>query len=207
MNYWDKLFKDGTIWGTEPSNSAYWTADFFRKNGVSSVLIPGIGYGRNIFPFLNHDMQVTGIEISKKAIETANSLYNNINIHHGSVLNMPFDEITYEGNYCYSLIHLFNKSQRNKILKSFYNQLAPGGLMVNVVISTETHNYGEGKKVSYNRYLLDNGISVFYYDSPSIENEFKEFGLIDFQSYEEPIKFMVGQEPLTCYRIICRKPN
>ena len=44
-------------------------------------------------------------------------------IHHGSVVSMPFDNEQYNGIFCYSLIHLLNKTERRAFLKSCFNQL------------------------------------------------------------------------------------
>ena len=206
MNYWDNLFSDGLIWGKDAADSAIWTAGFFDDNQIKKVLIPGIGYGRNTIPFLSKNMDITGIEISNNAIDIAKYNTPKIKIHHGSVLDMPFDNELYGGIYCYSLIHLFDQSERENILASCFNQLAFNGYLVMVVISTESNNYGKGKIVSRNRFLLENGIKVYFYDADSIKEEFQKFGLIDYKLYPEPIKFMTNEEPLICYRVLCRKP-
>ena len=49
----------------KPAKSTILTNDFFVKNKVKTILIPGIGYGRNAKTFRDNGMLVTGIEISK----------------------------------------------------------------------------------------------------------------------------------------------
>lgn len=91
--FWDDAFiRSELMWGLAPTASALFARDYFAKLGVTEVLIPGIGYGRNAKPFLEQGMQVTGIEVSETAIALARSkLGLDITIHHGSVLAMPFD--------------------------------------------------------------------------------------------------------------------
>ncbi|MEB0260821.1 MULTISPECIES: hypothetical protein [unclassified Mucilaginibacter] len=67
--FWEKSFiKNQEMWGFEPANSAILTKDLFVKQLVTSVLVPGIGYGRNAEIFRDNGMIVTGIEISETAI-------------------------------------------------------------------------------------------------------------------------------------------
>lgn len=46
--FWEEAFKDKQeMWGLNPAKSTILTKDFFAQQKVKSVLIPGIGYGRN----------------------------------------------------------------------------------------------------------------------------------------------------------------
>lgn len=48
MEFWEKSFTEKqTMWGFSPSKSAIIAKDFFVKNNIKDILIPGIGYGRN----------------------------------------------------------------------------------------------------------------------------------------------------------------
>lgn len=98
-NFWEEAFKDKQeMWGLEPSKSSLLTKNVFVENKVSSVLIPGIGYGRNAQIFIDNGMSITGIEISKTASELAKKHFgDDLPIYHGSVTDMPFDDNLYEG--------------------------------------------------------------------------------------------------------------
>lgn len=89
--FWEATFVEKqTLWGFEPAESAITANDFFVKEKAREVLIPGIGYGRNACIFLNAGMNVTGIEISKTAIQLARTQNKlTIPIHNGSVADMP----------------------------------------------------------------------------------------------------------------------
>jgi 2-polyprenyl-3-methyl-5-hydroxy-6-metoxy-1,4-benzoquinol methylase len=96
---------------------------------VKNILIPGVGYGRNAQIFIENGIKVTGIEISKTAIELARKHYGtDINIYHGSVADMPFDNSRYEGIFCYALIHLLDSQEREKLIHDCYNQTLRGWL-------------------------------------------------------------------------------
>jgi hypothetical protein len=59
-------------------------AETFAANGLKKILIPGIGYGRNAYPFLNNGMTVTGIEISETVSRLAENYFDHrLKIYHG----------------------------------------------------------------------------------------------------------------------------
>ena len=146
-----------------------------------------------------------GGNFSKSAIDLARSNGVNCKIHHGSVLSMPFDNMLYNGIFCYALIHLLNKNERRNFLRSCFRQLESEGLMIFTVVSTDSGMFGNGKLLSKNRYEIMKGLNVFFYDSDTVIKEFAGFGLIEFKDIDEPIKHMTGEEPLKCKYVICRK--
>lgn len=205
MSYWETLFDKGRIWGSEPCTSAIIIAYFFKKYGIKKVLIPGIGYARNAPPFLRKGISIVGIEISNSAIELAKESGCNSIIHRGSVLHMPFDDTKYDGIFCYSLLHLFNKYERHKIIESLYNQLVNHGYMFCVVVSTKAEMYGRGRLLSKNRYEITKDLKVFFYDNSSVISEFINFGLVEFYQFDEPIKHIKNEPHLKCYIVKCQK--
>jgi SAM-dependent methyltransferase len=179
--FWESAFADKQeMWGFEPSKSAVQTKDFFLQKGVKNMLIPGIGYGRNAQIFIDNGMTVTGIEISKTAIEMAERHYGpGTLIYHGSVTDMPFDAIKYNGIFCYALIHLLDDDERQKLIRDCYNQLSDDGYMVFAVISKKAKTYGQGKLLSEDRYEMFGGVKMFFYDDKSIRAEFGDAGLFE----------------------------
>jgi len=173
---WERAFvSHQVIWGLEPTASAVLAGADFTRRGVKSVLIPGIGYGRNAKPFLDAGMEVTGIEISVTAIGLARSkLGLELPIHHGSVADMPFDERRYDGIFCFGLLYLLDEPARAKLLADCARQLAPGGPMVFTLISKEWVRTGGGP-------------TLFFYDEESIERELGPYGVVDVTKVSEPI--------------------
>jgi SAM-dependent methyltransferase len=198
--FWENTFiEKQEMWGFEPSNSAVLTKNFFVEKSVKSILIPGIGYGRNAQIFRDNGIAVTGIEISKTAIEMARKHYGaGMTIYHGSVTDMPFDNLQYAGIFCYALIHLLDSTERQKLIRDCYNQLLPGGYMVFTTISKEAGTYGKGKFISKDRYEVFDGVRMFFYDRESIVAEFGQTGLFEITEINESYPFFL---------IKCRKGN
>jgi len=208
-DFWDKVFEEEkTNWGFTPSDSAILTKDFFLLKKIKNILIPGIGYGRNARIFHDNGINVDGIEISKIAIELAKSENGlDLNIYHGSVTDMPFDNKKYDGIFCYALIHLLNKQERKRFIHNCYNQLMPKGYMIFTVASKKASMFGNGRFLSKDRCEIQKGLNVFFYDSESVKQEFKEYGLVEFNEFNEPIKHLENEPPLKLIFVKCRKAD
>lgn len=185
--FWEEAFKARQeMWGLHPAQSALLTAAMFDDKGIKKVLIPGIGYGRNAQAFLSKGMEVTGIEISKTAIEMAEKHFGStMKIYHGSVNDMPFGNDRYEGIFSYALIHLLDENERTRFIKNCYDQLSGNGYMVFTAISTKAQTYGQGTLLSKDRYEQHGGVRIFFYDEASVQKEFGNFGLFGITEVAE----------------------
>ncbi|MEE1943615.1 class I SAM-dependent methyltransferase [Pedobacter sp. KR3-3] len=191
--FWEKAFSEKQeMWGFEPAQSAVLTKDFFLEKSVKNVLVPGVGYGRNAQLFVANGMAVTGIEISKTAIEMARKHYGTaMNIYQGSVTDMPFDNNKYNGLFCYALIHLLDDKDRKKLISDCYNQLAEHGYMVFTAISKTAPTYAQGKFLSKDRYEIFEGVQMFFYDEESVHAEFGPYGLFEIIPIQESQPFLL----------------
>ena len=193
IEFWEEAFKSKQeMWGLQPITTAISSATGFAKMEFQKILIPGIGYGRNAEPFLNKGMEVTGIEISGQAIELAMKHYGkSIEIYHGSVTDMPFDNKKYDAVFSHALIHLLDENQRNKFIQDCYNQLEDGGYMFFTAITKDAKTYGQGRLISIDRYEQFGGVNMFFYDEKSIQDEFGEYGLVQIETIIENYPFYV----------------
>ena len=196
--FWETAFSDKQeMWGMNPTKSAKLTKNFFLEKSLKNILIPGIGYGRNAQPFIENGIKVSGIEISKTAIELAKKHYGNeMTFFHGSVTEMPFEDKKYDGIFCYALIHLLNSKERKKLIQDCYNQLTENGFMVFTTITKEAPNFSKGKLIEKDRYEFHEGAKIFYYDQESVKTEFNDFGLFEISEINE-------DQPM--YLIKCKK--
>lgn len=199
-DFWEESFKDKhEMWGFEPSKSTVIVNDFFVEQKVKNVLVLGIGYGRNAQMFLYHGMTVTGIEISKTAIQLAHQHFGDeLHIHHGSVTKMPFDDNLYDGIYGYAIIHFLDKKERAKLIQDCFNQLTENGFMIFAVVSKNAQIYGQGSCIDKDRFAIHGGLKMFFYDKETIQDEFSQVGLFEILEVDDIYPF---------YLIKCRKSN
>lgn len=205
--FWELNFRDKQeMWGAEPADFAVTAFELFKRNKLSKILIPGFGYGRNARIFVDNGFTVTGIEISETAILLARKNFgDSVKIFHGSVTSMPFDNELYDGVFCYSLIHLLEKTERVKLIDDCYRQLKSGGLMVFAAISKKDAKYGEGKEIYTDTFETKHGVSLFFYDHDSIKKEFGSYGLIEPEEINEPQKNMADRPSQMLWKIVCKK--
>lgn len=191
--FWETAFNDKQeMWGLEPAASAILARDVFLQQSVSTVLIPGVGYGRNAKVFMDAGMKVTGIEISKTAIELASKHFGSaLQIYHGPVTDMPFDTRSYEGVFCHGLIHLLDQPGRAKLISNCYAQLSDGGMMIFTMISKQAPTYGTGTLIGKDRYAMFGGVELFFYDEQSVREEFGHAGLVDVSTIAENYPFFL----------------
>jgi len=205
--FWESSFKDKQeMWGWEPADSAVDAIELFKKYELNSILIPGFGYGRNAKVFIDNGFKVTGIEISKTAIDLAKKHFGeSTKVYHGSTASMPFDQELYDGIFSYSLIHLLNAEERIKLIDACYKQLRPDGYMVFISISKMDFRYGEGKEIIPDTFEKNNGVTLFFYDLDSIKSDFGHYGLVDAREISEPTKAMGNKPPQRFWYIVCKK--
>lgn len=191
--FWEESFlKNKEMWGFEPAESAVLANAFFIEKGFKNILIPGIGYGRNTQVFQDNGMSVTGIEISKTAIELAQKHYGQeLFIHHGSVTDMPFDKILYDGIFCHALLHLLDSHERSRLISNCYNQLSENGYMIFTVVTKKAPIFGKGELIGKNRYQIFGGIKMFFYDQESIKEEFGDAGLVEVSLVDDVYSFFL----------------
>ncbi|WP_437372104.1 class I SAM-dependent methyltransferase [Maribacter litoralis] len=196
--FWEHAFNNRQeMWGMTPTKSAQLATEIFKKNGIKIVLIPGIGYGRNAKPFLDNGIHVSGIEISKTAIELAHKHYGErLDIFYGSVTQMPFNDKKYEGIFCHALIHLLDDQERKKLIKDCYDQLIENGYMIFTAVTKQAPEYGKGELLGEDRYEVHKGAAIFYYDKESVKKEFEAYG---------PLEVIEVTENQPMYLIKCKK--
>ncbi|GGX26759.1 class I SAM-dependent methyltransferase [Aquimarina muelleri] len=205
--FWESNFQNKqTMWGAQPADATLEVKALFQKNNINKILIPGFGYGRNAKTFIDSGFDVTGIEISKTAIDLAKEhLKGNYKLYHGSIADMPFDKENYNGIFCYALIHLLNKNERKKLIQDCYDQLEKNGIMIFISLSTNDSRFGKGEKISNNTYLTKHDIELFFYDSDTLEREFRACGLVEAEEINEPVKIISDKPSQKFWKIICKK--
>jgi SAM-dependent methyltransferase len=205
--YWDKRFRDeGKIWGEQPSRTAVYALEFFRKHGVKKLLVPGAGYGRNTRLFSTYGFSVTGIEISPIACEMVREFDPATRIFNASVLDMSFLPDKFDGIYCFNVLHLFREADRKSFIRECVDRMKKNGLMFFTVFSEQEESYGKGREVEKNTFESKPGRPVHYFTEDDLKEHFKDMEIIETGILEDPEDH--GEGPHThILRHICVKAN
>lgn len=185
--FWEERFlEEGRIWGDTPSRTVEYATVLFKNAGVTELLVPGSGYGRNAEEFARAGFIVTGIEISATAVTLAQQNSKGIRYHLGSVLDMPFDDSMYDGIYCFNVLHLFRNNNREVFLQRCEEQLKDDGVMFFVVFSDRETSFGKGRMVEEHTFESKPGREVHYYSREDLVSEFRDLEVLETGMIEEP---------------------
>jgi cyclopropane fatty-acyl-phospholipid synthase-like methyltransferase len=188
--YWDSEYKrDVSIFGDEPSILAIDIASLRIKNPPKRILDIGCGYGRDLFYYVSHGMETTGIDISEKAISLA--------YRQGVSLGIPFEvlkndflcETSFQCNsfdfiVSYELLHLLNKIELKKAIEKIYGLLTKNGLTGHIILSDEDFTFGRGTRMSENTYEWVKGKIVHYYQEEELRGFFYMFKILRLERIE-----------------------
>lgn len=97
--------------------------DLFNTN--SKILDIGCGNGK--YMTYRNDINIIGIDISIELVKIC--IKKNLNVIHGNMINLPFDDNTFDGLLVVaSYHHLDNETDRKKSLNEMYRILKKDGL-------------------------------------------------------------------------------
>jgi SAM-dependent methyltransferase len=182
--YWSERFsKEGMIWGSEASPSAFWAKERFREAGLASVLVPGAGYGRNTKVF-SSEFKTYGIELSTAALELAAGWDPRTTFISGSALVSQLEERV-DALYCYDVLHLFLDVERRLLIEASLAQLRPGGLLYFTVFSDEDPNNGRGTLLEPGTYEYKPGKYAHFFSETDLRVHFAGTEILETGSFTE----------------------
>jgi 2-polyprenyl-3-methyl-5-hydroxy-6-metoxy-1,4-benzoquinol methylase len=147
----------------------------------------GIGYGRNGKYFIKNGYEVDGIEYSEEAINIGRKFCPEINFIKGSVLDIDLDK-QYDGIFCYSILHLFQKNDRQALLENCIKHCKENGIIVISCCSIKDKAFGIGEKIEENTFEIKQGKIIHFYNEEEIQNLHKKAKLIEYNYSAEIIE-------------------
>lgn len=186
-SYWqERYLQGGRIWGDKPSPTAALAADLFQRHEVQRVLVPGAGYGRNAALLTQAGFTVTGVEISGEAIRLAEQTAPGITYLYGSFLEVPQEPGSFDAVYCFNILHLFLKADRQRFMQRCRDCLRAGGLVFAAVFSDEEPSYGRGPRLEENTFESKAGRPVHYFSAADLDSHFKGFDILESGLVDDP---------------------
>ena len=152
IKYWNKFYKNGLI-KKESSFAKFVYKKIKNKKG--NFLDIGCGNGRDSFFFNKKGFNVTGIDISEKAIKK-NSKHKFKNLHF-----IKFDigknkiKRNYDVIYCRFFLHAINEVNENKFLSIIKKDFKGSIIIALEFRTTKDVLRKKGKKISINERLTD----------------------------------------------------
>lgn len=142
---WEMRYRsEGAIWTYEPSATAETAARWLRENEKQGVYIIGIGYGRNVAPFLKYQLSVSGIDVSETACSIGRNHFGRVAFDIGAYEHTEIPK--QEAIYCFDVLHCLETETQVAFIKKMYNDLEKDGIAYITVLSDVAQLSDESKK-------------------------------------------------------------
>ncbi len=186
-SYWqERYLRNGRIWGDASSPTAALAAELFQRQRVQRVLVPGAGYGRNAGFLARAGFTVTGVEISPEAIRLGQQDHPDVTFVEGSFLDTPLEPGSFDGVYCFNILHLFRQADRQRFMQRCRDCLRDGGLAFVVVFSDAEPSCGRGAQLEENTFESKPGRPVHYFTAADLDGHFRGFEILERGRVEDP---------------------
>ena len=173
------------------------------KKDTNRILDVGCGNGNHVVFFAEQGFNVYGIDISGEAIEIANDWLARkglkADLRVGDIEKLPFDDGYFDVVVSHGVLDHIPFLKAKKAMEEIKRVLLPRGYVFITLRSTEDSEFGRGKEVEHNAFLLQNGyekgIIQHYFGFEKIRDLFKGFEIFDLELHEEkfPASFTVDK--------------
>lgn len=131
------------------------------RKRIERVLDLGCGNGRHVTFFARQGLVVSGIDISKQAIEWAQDWCRReqlvADLLVGDITSLPYPDQTFDVTVSHGVLdHVFFEQAR-RAAEEVHRVLKPGGLFYCDLRSSDDFESGVGERVAPNTFVLDHG--------------------------------------------------
>lgn len=172
---------------------------FAKRFGEDSLICdagcgPSGHIGRYVF---DKGFRVVGVDISEKCVELARQNNPGMRFEHGNIINLPFDDSSFDGIISYYSIIDTPKKYVGRIFSEFGRILKPAGYLLVAVKAGTTEGYIDnllGEKIEiYLALFTENEVANFFGKSGFIIQFIEKRNPYDFEINNERI-FAIGQK-------------
>lgn len=139
MTRWDNFYKeDPRILSVQNTDCVNYAVKHFTDANAHNILDLGCGVGRDGIVLADRGFTVTGTDISQRALEhlknKIQSIPFSLNAIQADARLLPFPGNTFDGIYCFGLLHEFVGTTASSDVAAVINETArllkPGGILV-----------------------------------------------------------------------------
>ena len=169
----------------EPSIESYYLINRWRRQAKTDFLDLGCGLGRHTIQFAKAGFKTSGFDLSEESIrrteEYAKSENLDIDLKIGDMLNLPYDDASFDCILCRNVISHTDTAGMRQIAAELLRVLRPEGECYLTLGSKETWGFKQDWPVVDENTKIrvedgpENGIPHFYADYDLIQELFKDF--------------------------------
>lgn len=190
------------IW-LEPSIESYYLVNRWKRQGKKEFLDIGCGLGRHSIQFAKEGFNVTSIDLSQEAIDSAKRWAQDekldIQFLHSDMMDIPYEDNSFDCILCRNVISHTDTEGIETIINKIYNLLKINGECFLTLGSKNASTYKDPKNiiVDENTKLRmdegpEKGVPHFYADMNIIPRLFKKFK-IEYLAQSEEFKEKDGK--------------
>ena len=189
---WDRFYKEGKYVMWWPSETVIrWTKRAFSEK-TGRVLDSGCGNGRHILFFAKIGFAIHGIDISSKSLNMAKESLKKEGLpaylQQASCTNLPYKDEEFDGVVLFGVLDHLLLDDIKKAIKETRRVLKEGGKVFFSLRSTRDSDYGKGKEIEENTFLIpgdvEKNLPQHFFSYNEIQELFAKF-TIDYIEAEE----------------------
>lgn len=194
---WNIFYKDGTYvmrWPDEPTIRFFGRLSKRMSLKGKKGLDMGCGVGRNLWLMHEFGIEPYGIEISKeavkKAVEFSKQKFPSAKIVLYDGQKIPFDDEYFDFVISHGVLDHMTFNEAKLLINEIYRVLKPLGCLCLVVHSIYDSEYGKGKKIEENTFLIEEGdyevgLPQHYFTFDELNDLLNEFQIEQIYRHEE----------------------
>lgn len=161
VDYWNSYYAKKLTEIQSPSDFARTVISYLEPG--KSLIDLGCGNGRDSIYFLNHHLNVTGIDVSEEAISQLNQLKleNGNFVCDDFVSSKALYQVQYDYIYSRWTMHAISEQQEDELLGNARDALKEGGLFLIEARSVRDSLYGKGTCVGKHAFIYNSHFRRF----------------------------------------------
>lgn len=194
---WDVVKGDHEQYWQEPATESYYLVNRWKSQGKNDFLDLGCGLGRHTIQFAKAGFKTFGFDLSETSInrtkEYAEQAEVKIDLKIGDMLDLPYDDESFDCIYCRNVISHTDTAGMRKIVAELERVLRKDGECYLTLGSKQTWGFQQDWPVVDENTKIriedgpENGIPHFYADYDLIVDLFKNFEIVKVFQVEEYI--------------------
>ncbi|OGI68064.1 hypothetical protein A2738_02645 [Candidatus Nomurabacteria bacterium RIFCSPHIGHO2_01_FULL_42_15] len=209
--YFETAYKTGTdVWTHKPTNKQ--VAKLTSKLKKGDIILE-LGSGRGLFAkhLAEIGFRVIGLDFESAIVRKANEaikdwkLEGKVGFLEGDALNIPLVNENFDGACDFGLFENLYKEDWPQYVKEIHRILKPGGLYLNVSLSSKTSGFFEfHPSASSTREFEKYGVHYYFFEGGEIKNIFKTHFEVVSQEVK-PTEVQRGMNKLTLIETLFKK--
>lgn len=159
------------------------------------VLELGVGNGKTLIAiFRQKPKEVHAIDFSDKALEVSREKFahDNIKFEKMDVLDLKFEDNSFDAIVCYYVLNNLSKSERIKAISEIFRVLKKEGIVLFEDFAVGDFRFKKGSNmIAENTLIKADGLTCHFFEDKEIKDLFKDFSKVKMQILEtKPLRGM-----------------